>query len=292
MQLFLATKVRYALKHTPYLMKYVGNTNEYFEILNADANDTSALDKPIEGQLSVVWFQEGDNSLVIDNVPSQFKKDEILCLTSFHKVDITRLGKTKILRFNSPFYCILNQDSEVGCKGILFFGSKTLPVLRPSVDDLKSIQSLTQMVQLEMQSKDELQQEMLQMLLKRLLILCTRIYKSTQDLDKLPPKETDLIREYNFLVEQYFKKTHTVAEYAQMLNKSPKTLSNLFGKSKAKSPLKTIQDRIMLEARRLLRYTDAPISEIGYEIGFQDIQTFSRFFKKNEGISPSEFRLV
>lgn len=272
-------------------MKYIGNTNEYFEILTADAKDTTALDVPIDGQLSVVWFQEDDNSLIIDNVPSQFKKNEILCLTSLHKVETKKLGTTKILRFNSPFYCILNQDSEVGCKGILFFGSKSLPILRPSQEDLKSIESLTKMVQLEMQSKDELQQEMLQMLLKRLLILCTRIYKSSEDLDKLQPMESDLIREYNFLVEQYFKKSHKVAEYALMLNKSPKTLSNLFGKSKAKSPLKTIQDRIMLEARRLLRYTDAPISEIGYEIGFQDIQTFSRFFKKNEGISPSEFRI-
>ena len=273
-------------------MKYIGNTNEYFEILTADTNNTVSLDNPIDGQLSVVWFQEDNNHIAIDSVPFHFKKNEIVCLTSFHKLDIKNIGKAKVLRFNSPFYCILNQDSEVGCKGILFFGSKSLPILRPAGEDLKSIESLTQMVQLEMQSKDGLQQEMLQMLLKRLLILCTRIYKSTADIENLPPQETDLIREFNFLVEKYFKKTHTVAEYAQMLNKSPKTLSNLFGKSKYKSPLRTIQDRIMLEARRLLRYTDSPISEIGYEIGFQDIQTFSRFFKKNEGVSPTEFRVV
>jgi len=271
-------------------MKYVGSTDEYFEILEANREHTSGLDKPIDGQLSVVWFQENGNKLTIDSVPKTFDKDEILCLTSLHKVEINTLGKTKILRFNSPFYCILNQDSEVGCKGILFFGSKSLPILKPNKEDLKSICSLTQMVQLEMESRDDLQQEMLQMLLKRLLILCTRIYKSSESLDKLPAQETDLIREFNFLVEQHFKTAHTVSEYAQMLNKSPKTLSNLFGKSNSKSPLKIIQNRIMLEARRKLRYTEIPISEIGYEIGFQDIQSFSRFFKKNEGTSPSDFR--
>ncbi len=273
-------------------MKYVGSTDEYFEILEANREHTSGLDKPIDGQLSVVWFQENGNKLTIDSVPNTFDKDEILCLTSLHKVEINTLGKTKILRFNSPFYCILNQDSEVGCKGILFFGSKSLPVLKPNKEDLKSICSLTQMVQLEMESRDDLQQEMLQMLLKRLLILCTRIYKSSESLDKLPAQETDLIREFNFLVEQHFKTAHTVSEYAQMLNKSPKTLSNLFGKSNSKSPLKIIQNRIMLEARRKLRYTEIPISEIGYEVGFQDIQSFSRFFKKNEGTSPSDFRAV
>ena len=46
----------------------------------------------------------------------------------------------------------------------------------------------------------------------------------------------------------------------------------------------------MLEARRLLRYTDMQIKVIAYEIGYDDIQAFSRFFKKQEGISPSEFR--
>jgi AraC-like DNA-binding protein len=46
----------------------------------------------------------------------------------------------------------------------------------------------------------------------------------------------------------------------------------------------------MLEARRLLQYSELSIKSISYEIGFEDIQTFSRFFKKNEGVSPSEYR--
>jgi AraC-like DNA-binding protein len=75
-----------------------------------------------------------------------------------------------------------------------------------------------------------------------------------------------------------------------MLNKSPKTLSNLFKKYNEKSPLQVIQNRTILEARRLLRYSDKSIKEIAYEIGYEDIQSFSRFFKKVEGISPSDFK--
>ena len=74
------------------------------------------------------------------------------------------------------------------------------------------------------------------------------------------------------------------------LNKSPKTIANLFKKVNDKTPLQFIQERRMLEARRILRHTDKPISEIGYDIGFNDVQAFSRFFKKQEGISPSEYR--
>jgi AraC-like DNA-binding protein len=46
----------------------------------------------------------------------------------------------------------------------------------------------------------------------------------------------------------------------------------------------------MLEARRLLFYTDKPIKQLSYELGFEDIQTFSRFFKKNQGVAPTEFK--
>ena len=146
------------------------------------------------------------------------------------------------------------------------------------------------MFAIEMVSKDDLQNDMLQMMLKRLLILCTRVYKEQTELTSFDKKQLDIVREYNYLVETHFKTKHQVADYAEMLNKSPKTLSNLFKKYNEKSPLQIIQSRTILEARRLLRYSDKSIKEIAYEIGYEDIQSFSRFFKKVEGSSPSEFK--
>ena len=177
----------------------------------------------------------------------------------------------------------------MSCKGVLFFGASRLPVVQVPIDELDKFETLWKMFLIEMDSDDNLQIDMLQMMLKRYLILCTRIYKmQALNLDK--KSDYDLIREFNFLVEQHFKTKHTIAEYAELLNKSPKTLSNLFSKTGAKTPLQYIQDRKMLEARRLLHHSDMQIQEIAYEIGYEDIQTFSRFFKKKEGISPTAFR--
>ena len=146
------------------------------------------------------------------------------------------------------------------------------------------------MLEREMASNDSLQEEMLQMMLKRLLIIYTRIYKSQVNLSQVENESTDVIREYYFLVEQHFKEKFSVAEYSDLMNKSPKTLSNIFKKLGSKSPLQYIKDRRMLEAKRLLSYTDIPVSEIGYQLGFSDIQSFSRFFKREEGVSPKDFR--
>ena len=271
-------------------MIYNGATNEYLRIELIDANNCAVLKENIESSLTLVWCLDDTTVLTIDNKKHHFKKNEIVCFTEFHKIETTAIGKLQMIRFNRAFYCIIDHDSEISCKGILFFGASQLPILKLLDKDIEPFETLFKVFKYEMESNDKLQLEMLQMLLKRLLILCTRIYKDQHNYNLLDSTNSDLVREYNFLVETHFKTKHTVAEYAEILNKSPKTLSNLFSKLETKTPLQFIQDRIMLETRRLLRYTDSSIKEIAYQVGYEDIQSFSRFFKKNEGISPSEYK--
>ena len=271
-------------------MKYVGKTNEYFEIIDITNSNKELLNDMEPDALSFLWFESDNNELTIDLKKQTLHTNQIVCFTPFHKLQVHEIKLAKYLKFNKPFYCILDHDSEVGCKGVLYYGAKNAPILSPNDDDVEILKTVWKMILIEMQSKDNLQLEMLQMMLKRLLILCTRIYKSQENYNNIETTQVDIVRDFNFLVEQNFTEKHSVAEYASMLNKSPKTLSNLFGKLSEKTPLQIIQDRIMLEVRRLLKYTDKPVSEIGYEVGFQDIQSFSRFFKKNEGVSPSDFR--
>ncbi len=271
-------------------MLYTGETNEYLKVELIDANNCSVLKESVESSLTLLWFLDETTILTIDNKKYSFKKNEIVCFTEFHKIETTAIGKLQMIRFNRAFYCIIDHDSEISCKGILFFGASQLPILKLLDKDIEPFETLFKVFKHEMESNDKLQLEMLQMLLKRLLILCTRIYKNQHNYNKLDSTNSDIVREYNFLVETHFKTKHSVAEYAEILNKSPKTLSNLFSKLETKTPLQFIQDRIMLETRRLLRYTDSSIKEIAYQVGYEDIQSFSRFFKKNEGISPSEYK--
>jgi len=270
-------------------MKFIGNTKEYLQLQILEKQNCDVFNDVIESSLTVLWFESDANELIIDGQEYVFTKNQIVFLTEFHKVAIKSIGKIRFLRFNRSFYCVLDHDAEVGCKGILFFGASQLPVIQIPEDELEQFETLWKMFSIEMQSKDNLQIDMLQMMLKRYLILCTRLFK-TQAHYPNEKIESDIIREFNFLVEQHFKTKHSVAEYAELLNKSPKTLSNIFSKISSKTPLQYIQERKMLEARRLLRYSDLQIQEVAYEIGYDDIQTFSRFFKKQEGVSPSEFK--
>ncbi|MEM6700950.1 MAG: helix-turn-helix domain-containing protein, partial [Bacteroidota bacterium] len=107
---------------------------------------------------------------------------------------------------------------------------------------------------------------------------------------ELKDSQVDTIRAFNVLVDINFRTKRKVKDYAELLHKSPKTLSNLFAIYNQKSPQQVIQERIVLEAKRLLIYTDKQTQEIAYDLGFEDPAYFSRYFKKIAESSPSEFK--
>lgn len=271
-------------------MLFEGKSKEYLLVEEVSDVNCFLLKQSISDGLTLIWITEDETILLIDGKEHIFEKNQIVCTTEFHKVNVKKVGKINLIRFNRPFYCILDHDDEVSCKGLLFFGATQLPIITLPAEEIEKYEILWRMLSMEMDSKDNLQLDMLQMMIKRLLILCTRVYKSQENYTKLETISSDVIREYNFLVEEHFRTKHTVSEYADLLFKSPKTLSNLFAKLGEKTPLEYIKERILLEARRLLMYTEKPIKEIAYELGYEDIQSFSRFFKKHEQISPSDFR--
>lgn len=271
-------------------MVYKGPLDSYFELTKVDAQNYHILHKTNKSELLLLWFTAEGSRLNIDGHPVDFQKDEIISLTEFHKVDASQINEAQLIRFNRAFYCIVDHDSEVGCKGVLYYGSSELPRVTMNGQNLEILQTAWRMLHIEMNLQDSLQQEMLQMMLKRILIHVTRVYKEGAAYSDMKSESVDLIRQFNFLVERHFKKHHEVTSYARMLHKSPKTLANSFKKLDRRSPSQFIKDRLILEARRMLLYTDYNVSEISDELGFSDVHSFSRFFKSQNGIAPSEFQ--
>lgn len=271
-------------------MIYKGQNNEFIELTNLQKGNSLTFDTTVSYPLTFVWIRGQQTNINFEGINLHLHNNTIICLTSFHKIEFNIIESARVIKFNREFYCVKDHDSEVSCKGLLFYGANQLPYFQIPEDEMDKFETFWHMFQIEMNLKDELQLEMLQMMLKRFIILCTRIYKSQINLTKLEFKEVDIVREFQFLVELHFKTKHSVQEYADLLNKSIKTLANTFSKVSDKSPLQIIHERKVLEAKRMLRYTDKPIKEIAYELGFEEIQTFSRFFKKMENISPSDFK--
>ncbi|WP_338760278.1 helix-turn-helix domain-containing protein [Bernardetia sp. ABR2-2B] len=240
---------------------------------------------------ALVWNRGEDNSIKIDNEPFLLEKNTVLPLMVNQHVEITTAQDLIIWEFNREFYCIVDHDKEVSCVGFLFYGMREQFLIKLSEEKCKKFDNLYDVFVDEYDEKDDIQGEMLRMLLKRLIIKVTRIARKQyldDDLQNNP--KLDLIREYNLLVELNFKKEHQVQFYAEQLFKSPKTLSNLFAKYSSQTPSKIIQNRIIEEAKRLLKFTDKTTKEIAFELGFDNYSHFSKFFKRMTKLAPTFYR--
>jgi AraC family transcriptional regulator, transcriptional activator of pobA len=252
--------------------------------------DKFFFQKREEKYLTIAWNRGEDQCIWVDEVQYTFPKNTILCLMVNQSFRFQKPADVVAWQFNREFYCIVDHDREVSCVGFLFYGLRDLMFIHLDESQSQRLDLLLKVFEDEFQSIDNIQAEMLRMLLKRLIIILTRLAK--EQAPDFPEKENhyDLVRKFNLAVENHYKTQHQVQFYADFLNKSPKTLSNLFAIYNQKSPVNIIHERIALEAKRLLIYTDKSAKEIAFELGFEEISHFSRFFKGKENLSPKEFR--
>lgn len=247
--------------------------------------------KPKQAELYIfVRTTSSKAEITVDGIPYIISEHSLLALTPIQFIHFVDGKDLVVYQFNREFYCIKDHDQEVSCAGLLFFGNAHFPLIDLGENEQRKFNTLHDVFVDELSTEDTIQAEMLRLLMARFMIMSTRLLKAKEGFGN-PNSDVkiDLLRAFNVLVEVHFKEEHSVSFYASKLFKSPKTLSNTFAKFKT-TPLQIIHERIVLEAKRLLIYTDKTAKEIAYEIGFEDASHLSRLFKKITNLSPSQFK--
>lgn len=98
------------------------------------------------------------------------------------------------------------------------------------------------------------------------------------------------LAKFNMLIDEFYKEEKSVVFYAEKLHISANYLNILCKKHLKVSATQLIQQRIIIESKRLLKSGDLSIKEIAFDLGFTDHAYFSNFFKTQTNITPSEFR--
>jgi AraC family transcriptional activator of pobA len=125
--------------------------------------------------------------------------------------------------------------------------------------------------------------------LLELFILVSRNITGKQEV--VAVKNNDLvIRNFRKLVSQHYTKLKLPKDYAALLYITPNHLNALCNDMLGKPAGEVIRDRVLLEAKRLLINVDLSISEIAWQLNFADNSYFTKFFKKQAGITPEAFR--
>lgn len=92
------------------------------------------------------------------------------------------------------------------------------------------------------------------------------------------------------LLDLHFIEIKSATQYAQLLHISQKHLNRIVQYITGKTTTEVITDRVLLEAKRLLLYTDLTMNQISLNVGYSDAAYFSRLFKKHAKINPTDFR--
>jgi len=171
---------------------------------------------------------------------------------------------------------------------ILRFGQT--PPVQLDIKTYKKIEQLFESMEGCMQLETKYKFRALGSLLQLVLIYTEAQYVDEEANKDLESKGVCLLRNFKNQVESDYTKSHKVLDYAAKLNISAKHLSHTIKTMTGKTAKTYIQDRLLLEAKRLLMHSNLSIKEIAFKLGFQEPLHFSGFFKKQMSMSPSEYK--
>jgi AraC-like DNA-binding protein len=134
-----------------------------------------------------------------------------------------------------------------------------------------------------------LQEALVRTYLHALLLRCLSLRRQ-QAPPALPPARPGLFLRFRQLLEQYYTEWKSVTAYANQLCVTPNHLNVCVKRETGRPASDHIRQRIMLEAQRLATTYDAPLKEIAYRLGFEDVAHFSKLFKRCHGVSFSSFK--
>ncbi|TZF84740.1 helix-turn-helix domain-containing protein [Pedobacter sp. BS3] len=245
----------------------------------------------------VLWFKQGKGTHFVD-----FKAYNVFDNTIFsvaknqvHYFDGNTAYEGILIHFNEAFLVQKESETDLFLKCNLFNNPYQQPVCPVGKDTAGILNEYISLIKQELDNNDNFgKEELLRNYLKSFLI---QVQRRKNESDKaqsnipfvLDEKRVQLLKFINLIDENYHK-GFTVTEYARLLFVSSRTLSDLTHQLLNKTPSQMIQERIILEAQRLLLYSNLNVNQIGYRLGFDDPSYFVKYFKKQVTISPSGFR--
>ena len=163
------------------------------------------------------------------------------------------------------------------------------PVIDLNEEQFEPLLQLVKEMENEFNGADPHRQELIYSLLNILLIRAKRYFSDSRD-SATESGPGRIFRQFRVLLENSFTTLHSPSAYAEKLAVSEKYLNQVVKNISGRTVSEHIAARISLEARRLLLHSDLSFKEIAAFLHFEDASYFSRFFRKQSGKTPSQFR--
>lgn len=240
----------------------------------------------------VLWFQEGHPTHFVDFEPVGLQPDTVLFLNKnmVHSFDNKANFDGMAILFTDSFFCKTDFDSKFLGSSILFNDLYAVSKIRLK-NPAPLFSGLVELMITELENeKDAHQPEILKNLLHNFLLLSERERRKQDFTEVKKSVDLDYTMLFKDLLEHNYRRWKQVGIYAKKMHVTAKRLNHATSKILGKSPKQIIDERVMLEAKRLLAYTNESVKEIGFDLGFDEPTNFIKFFRKHSQSTPVEFR--
>ena len=239
---------------------------------------------------------EGETSLTSNLQEFRLKKDSLFIFSPKHilQVQSNNRFKAHLIVIAPDFLKRINIDTKRMMPLFLQFGS--LPCMELTQAESQSLRSFISMVEQELKgSETDFSSEIIGGLIAATIYkvgdILTHYLTEHPEVDSpIYNRAEEYFRQFTELLGEHYKHERSVGFYARQLCITPKYLTTLIKRISGKSVSEWIDNYVILEAKTLLKYSNMSVQEIAYYLNFPNQSFFGSYFKRNAGMSPSQYK--
>ncbi len=239
---------------------------------------------------------EGETSLTSNLQEFRLKKDSLFIFSPKHilQVQSNNRFKAHLIVIAPDFLKRINIDTKRMMPLFLQFGS--LPCMELTHAESQSLRSFISMVEQELKGSEtdfssEIIGELIAATIYKVGDILTHYLTEHPEVDSpIHNRAEEYFRQFTELLGEHYKHERSVGFYARQLCITPKYLTTLIKRISGKSVSEWIDNYVILEAKTLLKYSNMSVQEIAYYLNFSNQSFFGSYFKRNAGMSPSQYK--
>lgn len=240
----------------------------------------------------ILFITQGTGIYTIDFQQYEIKANTVFFLSpgQIHELQLSDDIQGFIFLFSSAFYHVNKTDLYKLFELPFFYtlGKETPPLFLEHAAQRTLLAEFFEKAISENEQDLAEKDDAIRAFLDLILIHCKRLYP--EFLDEKMSKGKLLVKRLKQLIEEKCQENFSVKEYAELLNVTPSYLSETVKSLTGRTSSDLINDRMILEIKRMLVHSELTVSEIAFQLHFADQSYFSKYFKKLTQLSPLEFR--
>jgi AraC family transcriptional regulator, transcriptional activator of pobA len=271
-----------------------GRISQQFQVEVFDANRHFSVKYPHRHDFfEVLYLSRGSGFHIIDGNKYEIQPPCVFFMSpgQAHKIEFSSDIEGYIFIFTSEFY-LINQSNQNRLIEFPFFFSirqENRPLILESSEDIVFLETLFKKGIAEIAKGENYSVELLRSVLDLILTSCAILYKTDQNL-LTKGKGHLVVKRFFQMVEDNYLNNLSVNEYADKLAITPNHLTQTVNQLTGKTSSQIIKSKQVLEIKRLLVHSNLTVTEIANRLNFPDQSYFTRFFKRETGVSPLQYR--